>query len=161
MSREISFKYKPPLKFQDQFVTATGEVRATVEFRTFDTLWFNTGTLCNLTCSNCYIESSPLNDSLVYISIDEVSNYLDELDELQLDPPQIAFTGGEPFMIVITPTPIFTSNSATIIGKANSTPPMKIIAVHSIKVAKLLCPMKAIPTGKVSKLRNKIPITNM
>ena len=83
MSREISFKYKPPLKFQDQFVTATGEVRATVEFRTFDTLWFNTGTLCNLTCSNCYIESSPLNDSLVYISIDEVSNYLDELDELQ------------------------------------------------------------------------------
>ena len=27
-----------------------------------------------------------------------MSNYLDELDELQLDPPQIAFTGGEPFM---------------------------------------------------------------
>ena len=98
MSREISFKYKAPLKFQDQFITASGEVRATVEFRTFDTLWFNTGTLCNLKCSNCYIESSPLNDSLVYISVDEVSNYLDELDELQLDPPQIAFTGGEPFM---------------------------------------------------------------
>ena len=98
MSREISFKYKAPLKFQDQFITASGETRATVEFRKFDTLWFNTGTLCNLTCSNCYIESSPLNDSLVYISVDEVSNYLDELDELQLDPPQIAFTGGEPFM---------------------------------------------------------------
>ena len=93
MSREISFKYKAPLKFQDQFITASGEARATVEFRKFDTLWFNTGTLCNLTCSNCYIESSPLNDSLVYISVDEVSNYLDELDELQLDPPQIAFTG--------------------------------------------------------------------
>ena len=40
---------------------------------------FNTGTLCNLTCRNCYIESSPKNDRLAYITLDEVLVYLDEI----------------------------------------------------------------------------------
>jgi MoaA/NifB/PqqE/SkfB family radical SAM enzyme len=45
-----------------------------------ETLWFNTGTLCNITCRNCYIESSPSNDRLVYITAREVEDYLDQLD---------------------------------------------------------------------------------
>ena len=45
-----------PAKFRDPFVTAKGETRASVALRALDTLWFNTGTLCNLTCANCYIE---------------------------------------------------------------------------------------------------------
>ena len=49
-----------PTKFQDALVTAKGEERAHVALRSLETLWFNTGTLCNLTCQNCYIESSPL-----------------------------------------------------------------------------------------------------
>ena len=53
-----------PAKFRDPFTTAKGETRATVALRSLDTLWFNTGTLCNLTCANCYIESSPRNDRL-------------------------------------------------------------------------------------------------
>ena len=64
-------------KFRDPDVTATGEVRASVRLRKLETLWFNTGTLCNLTCANCYIESSPSNDRLAYLRADEVQAYLD------------------------------------------------------------------------------------
>lgn len=92
-----------PTKFRDPDVTACGNRRATVAFRRYETLWFNTGTLCNLTCRNCYIESSPTNDALVYLTGEEVAGYLDELGEIQDGPNQddeieIGFTGGEPFM---------------------------------------------------------------
>jgi len=87
-----------PVKFCDPDVTATGERRASVTLASLDTLWINTGTLCNLTCTNCYIESSPKNDRLVYISADEVRAYLAEIAALNLRTREIAFTGGEPFM---------------------------------------------------------------
>jgi len=61
-------------------------------------LWFNTGTLCNLTCERCYIESSPTNDRLVYITHKEVAAYLDEIREQGLATREIGLTGGEPFM---------------------------------------------------------------
>src|SRR5207249_8349936 len=63
-------------KFQDPFVTATGERRAQVALRGLETLWFNTGTLCNLTCQHCYIESSPKNDRFVYLTAAEVTELL-------------------------------------------------------------------------------------
>ena len=53
-------------------VTAKGEPRAVVPFRGYETVWFNTGTLCNLACHNCYIESSPKNDRLVFLTRAEV-----------------------------------------------------------------------------------------
>jgi uncharacterized Fe-S cluster-containing radical SAM superfamily protein len=87
-----------PRKFRDPLVTAKGERRARVALRSLDTLWFNTGTLCNLTCRHCYIESSPKNDRLVYLSAAEVAEYLDEIAALGLPTRRIGFTGGEPFM---------------------------------------------------------------
>jgi uncharacterized Fe-S cluster-containing radical SAM superfamily protein len=87
-----------PRKFRDPLVTASGERRAQVALRSLETLWFNTGTLCNLTCQNCYIESSPTNDRLVYLSATEVAHYLDEIAALGLGTGLIGFTGGEPFM---------------------------------------------------------------
>ena len=87
-----------PAKFQDVLVTAKGEQRALVELRSLETLWFNTGTLCNLTCRNCYIESSPRNDRLVYLTAAEVSSYLGEIERDRLGTRLIGFTGGEPFM---------------------------------------------------------------
>jgi hypothetical protein len=87
-----------PGKFRDPFVTAKGEARAQVALRALETLWFNTGTLCNLTCRNCYIESSPRNDRLAYLSLDEVRGYLDEIARGALATKLIGFTGGEPFM---------------------------------------------------------------
>ncbi|MEL6608222.1 MAG: radical SAM protein [Pseudomonadota bacterium] len=85
-------------KFQDPAITAKGETRATVELSHPETLWFNTGTLCNIECVNCYIESSPTNDALVYITADEVQSYLDQLVTREWGVREIAFTGGEPFM---------------------------------------------------------------
>ena len=87
-----------PAKFRDPAVTAKGETRATVALRSLDTLWFNTGTLCNLACSGCYIESSPRNDRLVYLTRAEVAGYLDEIAADRLPTELIGFTGGEPFM---------------------------------------------------------------
>jgi uncharacterized Fe-S cluster-containing radical SAM superfamily protein len=87
-----------PAKFRDPRLTAKGERRATVALKRLRTLWFNTGTLCNLTCRNCYIESSPKNDSLVYLSAAEVSDYLNEIERDGLGTEEIGFTGGEPFM---------------------------------------------------------------
>ena len=63
-----------PRKFQNPSITAKGEQRAHVALRALETLWFNTGTLCNLTCRNCYIESSPRNDRLVYLTATEVAS---------------------------------------------------------------------------------------
>ncbi|WP_299758345.1 radical SAM protein [uncultured Boseongicola sp.] len=85
-------------KFRDPLVTAKGDERAVVALTNPETLWFNTGTLCNIECVNCYIASSPSNDRLVYITADEVSDYLDQLDDRNWGVREIAFTGGEPFM---------------------------------------------------------------
>jgi hypothetical protein len=59
-------------KFIDPVTTAKGEKRASVYLTKLETLWFNTGTLCNITCQNCYIESSPKNDRLVYLTLADV-----------------------------------------------------------------------------------------
>ncbi len=87
-----------PRKFQDPDLTAAGEERASVALTRLKTLWFNTGTLCNLACTNCYIESSPRNDRLVYLTAAEVATYLDEIEHDRLGTHEIGFTGGEPFM---------------------------------------------------------------
>ena len=85
-------------KFQDPKRTATGETRATVSFSNPTTLWFNTGSLCNIECVNCYIESSPSNDRLVYLTLDDATSYLDQLEARNWGVTEIGFTGGEPFM---------------------------------------------------------------
>lgn len=87
-----------PVKFVDPDITAKGERRASVSLTHLKTLWINTGTLCNLTCVNCYIESSPTNDRLVYLGAAEVAAYLDEIERRGLGTVEIGFTGGEPFM---------------------------------------------------------------
>ena len=88
----------PREKFSDLEWTAKGEPRAIVPLTKLDTLWFNTGTLCNLACTNCYIESSPTNDALVYMKAADVARYLDEIADGEFGTREIGFTGGEPFM---------------------------------------------------------------
>ena len=77
---------RPSGKFTNTLVTADGSARAHVPFKGFETLWFNTGTLCNLACHNCYIESSPRNDALVYLSRAEVADAM-RLDHLHAGEP--------------------------------------------------------------------------
>ena len=85
-------------KFKDPITTADGSTRAFIEAKKIKTLWFNTGTLCNIECKNCYIESSPKNDRLVYITFEEVKLFIDEAIDKKLGTKEIGFTGGEPFM---------------------------------------------------------------
>ncbi|BDV32532.1 radical SAM protein [Methylocystis iwaonis] len=91
---------RPIAKFADPQVTAKGERRAAVSFQRLQTLWFNTGTLCNLACNGCYIESSPRNDALVYLTRADAASFLREVEDLALPGAriEIGFTGGEPFM---------------------------------------------------------------
>ncbi len=83
-------------KFTDPDRTLGGEPRASVELKRLDTLWINTGSLCNITCANCYIESSPTNDRLAYISAAEAHAFYVEAQAAGAR--EIGFTGGEPFL---------------------------------------------------------------
>lgn len=92
-----------PQKFVDPDWTAKGEKRAFVPPLGLKTLWINTGTVCNLECVHCYIESTPKNDRLSFITAAEVRAYLDEIEDLSLDTEEIGITGGEPFVNPHTP----------------------------------------------------------
>ena len=94
----VSVKPIDPQKFRDPRITAKGAARAHVALGALETLWINTGTLCNITCANCYIESSPRNDALSYISAAEVAAFLNEAETSRLPLQEVGFTGGEPFM---------------------------------------------------------------
>jgi len=88
----------PNAKFSDSNWTAKGERRAVVHLSALETLWFNTGTLCNITCKGCYIESSPRNDRLAYLTREDVRGLLLEAKRDHTALKEIGFTGGEPFM---------------------------------------------------------------
>lgn len=62
-----------------------------------DHLWFQlTGTLCNLTCTHCFISCSPSNKSFGFLDYDKVIATLEESKRLGVK--EYYFTGGEPFM---------------------------------------------------------------
>ena len=84
-------------KFSNPNRTLDGDLRAVVRLNRLDTLWFNTGTVCNLSCANCYIESSPTNDRLSLLTATEVARTLDEL-QANWQTKEVGFTGGEPFI---------------------------------------------------------------
>lgn len=86
----------PVAKWADAERTAQGKARAAVRPGALKTLWFNTGTRCNIECANCYIESSPRNDRLEPLRLAEVLPFLEEAREMGAR--EIGFTGGEPFM---------------------------------------------------------------
>jgi predicted phosphodiesterase len=60
-----------------------------------ETLWVNTGTLCNLACTTCFMESTPTNDALAYMPRGAFGALLKAAPASLVE---IGFTGGEPFM---------------------------------------------------------------
>lgn len=87
-----------PPRFADPMRTASGEPHAVVALERLSTLWFNTGTLCNIACTGCYIESTPRNDRLLYLSRSAFDCFLHEAETAHPELEEIGFTGGEPFM---------------------------------------------------------------
>jgi len=61
-------------------------------------LWFNTGTLCNLSCPFCFENSTPTNDRLVYLTLDDIQKTVDEAQEYWGGEKSFAVTGGEPML---------------------------------------------------------------
>ena len=96
--RHMTVTDPPRTKFDDPDLTARGEPRARVGFTGLKTLWVNTGTLCNITCARCYIESSPTNDRFEYFTCVDFAPFLEEVAALADSPIEIGFTGGEPFL---------------------------------------------------------------
>ena len=77
--------------------TNASQESPSVALRSLDTLWFQVGgTLCNLTCSHCFISCSPTNHTHELLSLETVRSYLDEAVELGVK--EYYFTGGEPFI---------------------------------------------------------------
>jgi uncharacterized Fe-S cluster-containing radical SAM superfamily protein len=85
-------------KFRDPAWTTRGQPRATVSLSALKVLWFNTGSVCNITCAGCFMESSPRNDRLAYLSAADVAAFLDEVERDGWPVAEVGFTGGEPFM---------------------------------------------------------------
>ncbi|MBI5758619.1 MAG: radical SAM protein [Planctomycetales bacterium] len=68
-----------------------------VPLGSLDELWFQVGgTLCNLTCTHCFISCSPHNDSFGFLTLDEVERQLAE--SVRWGVKEYYFTGGEPFL---------------------------------------------------------------
>lgn len=68
-----------------------------VELAALDELWFQVaGTLCNLTCTHCFISCSPHNDSFGFLSLEAVERLLEE--SVVRGVKEYYFTGGEPFL---------------------------------------------------------------
>lgn len=86
------------LGFTNTLRTASGEPYANVALDQLNTLWFNTGTLCNIACTGCYIESTPRNDRLIYLARPDFDRFMDEAAATHPELQEIGFTGGEPFM---------------------------------------------------------------
>lgn len=62
-----------------------------------DDLWFQvSGTLCNLTCTHCFISCSPHNRNFGFLNLETVGRHLDE--SIALGVKEYYFTGGEPFL---------------------------------------------------------------
>ena len=85
-------------KFTNLKINSNGSPRAKVILKDLTTLWFNTGTLCNISCKGCYIESSPKNNELQYLNLSDIKKYINEIITLKLKTELIGFTGGEPFL---------------------------------------------------------------
>jgi molybdenum cofactor biosynthesis enzyme MoaA len=68
-----------------------------VSLGSLDELWFQVaGTLCNLTCTHCFISCSPQNDSFGFLTLAEVERWLAE--SVRWGVKEYYFTGGEPFL---------------------------------------------------------------
>ncbi len=75
----------------------TDEPLPLVPLGSLDELWFQVaGTLCNLTCTHCFISCSPHNHSFEMLTFDEVEQAL--LEAEQRGVKEFYFTGGEPFL---------------------------------------------------------------
>ena len=70
---------------------------ASVKLDSLDTLWFQlAGTICNLSCSHCFISCSPENNSFAFLDRETVRTHV--CDAQKHGVKEFYFTGGETFL---------------------------------------------------------------
>lgn len=70
---------------------------AEVALERLDTLWFQlSGTICNLSCTHCFISCSPENDSFKFLDRETVGRFVSE--GVSQGVREFYFTGGESFL---------------------------------------------------------------
>jgi AdoMet-dependent heme synthase len=73
------------------------EKAGSVKLDSLETLWFQlAGTICNLSCSHCFISCSPENDSFGFMNRETVSAQVSEAQKHGVK--EFYFTGGETFL---------------------------------------------------------------
>jgi len=81
-------------------MTDTGNTNSSipkVPLESLDTLWMQVGgTLCNFSCTHCFISCSPQNDSHPMMTLEQVQSYL--LESKELGVKDFYITGGEVFL---------------------------------------------------------------
>lgn len=68
-----------------------------VSLQSLDELWFQVGgTLCNLSCTHCFISCHPSNHAFGFLGLETVKKFLEEARRQGVK--EFYFTGGEPFL---------------------------------------------------------------
>jgi molybdenum cofactor biosynthesis enzyme MoaA len=86
----------PMKQANNWLLSSKGEKRGYIQPQLLHELWFHTGTSCNLYCPFCFEDSSPGDDRLQFLTLEEAKLFIDEAVELGVE--QFSFTGGEPFV---------------------------------------------------------------
>ncbi|MCH7879181.1 MAG: radical SAM protein [candidate division Zixibacteria bacterium] len=77
--------------------TRQAQCPAQVGIESLDNLWFQlSGTICNLSCSHCFISCSPQNDSFGFMGQKQIRDFVEQGKSLGVK--EFYFTGGEPFL---------------------------------------------------------------
>ncbi len=77
--------------------TSQGEKRGYIDPQRLRELWFHCGTVCNLSCPDCFEHSAPGDRRLETICLNDVKAFIDDAVAMGIE--QFSFTGGEPFVV--------------------------------------------------------------
>ena len=94
---EFDERQKGLIRGADWLLTPEGDPRGYIQPAGLRELWFHTGTICNLRCSFCLEGSSPGNNRIQPLTLNDAKPFIDEAVALGVE--QFSFTGGEPFVI--------------------------------------------------------------
>lgn len=85
-------------KFSDLKTTLDGKERAFVTFEKLENFWFFSNSVCNLQCKHCYVKSSPMNNSMSFITLQDAKGILKDIKDSGSAVKRFGITGGEPFL---------------------------------------------------------------
>ncbi len=83
-------------KLNNKYFTDNGDPYGYIKPQSLKDLWFHTGTICNLNCSFCFEEASPISNRIEKLTFEDAKPLIDEAVEMGVE--KFSFTGGESFV---------------------------------------------------------------